>query len=672
MDNNNQNFNINNINNNNQYNNNFINNNIYQQLLNKLNNNKNNNNNPVNNNYINNNNPGNNNEENQNDEEEEEYEEESNIKKIEEKNFSQQVDFLYHPNNPDDQSSIKNILIKQYKKQKKIIPNNTSSKKSSTKKNIKKPKTKNNFMNDNDKKGVVPYSNKNKGLFDPYLTQKELDYESKINKQREERQKKIAEYEKNKSKKKLQDDINKKIINYAQPKGKPLIKAKNYAKKKIKKNQEDLIKHFVKIPKPTIQKKVAENYGFNPRKYEIIINSLLNEINDIKNERKKENEMFKKQIQLYANDNVDKYNNYYEFIYKNQKLNYENTKIKNPKKDKINKPTRGQAINNLMIKYFDKDNSKFNNKADIDIINGIDKNKKDNLNNNNFNNNNNNIKKNIQKKNNKNNLPINNQSNINEINFDNIDKLLSAENLSFQDKINILTEINKNVDNYYNNMPIIVDQVKTSLNKLYEKEIDNNNFRKEANKIPFIAMASKAAYQLIQSNNDKIIDDIIDEMLYECTYDLNMINKTKKNILKKQQLINELDNVKNNINNIKKNEEDILAQSNLYKLKKKEELKIKCNDIDNNNKNKKCFNIIKFKAHIDDNFISERDKYKNEFKNYMIFKGSFYHNDIFNIYDEYIEEEAQNLLNILVDYYLDDIHKFAGIETNNEINNIEK
>ena len=39
--------------------------------------------------------------------------------------------------------------------------------------------------------------NKNKGLFDPYLTQKELDYESNIKKQREERQKKIAEYEKN-------------------------------------------------------------------------------------------------------------------------------------------------------------------------------------------------------------------------------------------------------------------------------------------------------------------------------------------------------------------------------------------------------------------------------------------------------------------------------------------
>ena len=36
---------------------------------------------------------------------------------------------------------------------------------------------------------------------------------------------------------------------------KPLIKAKNFEKKKVKKNQEDLIKHFVQVPKPKIQKK---------------------------------------------------------------------------------------------------------------------------------------------------------------------------------------------------------------------------------------------------------------------------------------------------------------------------------------------------------------------------------------------------------------------------------
>ena len=67
--------------------------NIYQEILNKLNNSKTNNNNDNN--------------------------DDSNTKKSE-KNFSQQVDFLYHKNNPEGQSSIKNIIIKQYKKQTKL------------------------------------------------------------------------------------------------------------------------------------------------------------------------------------------------------------------------------------------------------------------------------------------------------------------------------------------------------------------------------------------------------------------------------------------------------------------------------------------------------------------------------------------------------------------------
>ena len=134
--------------------------NIYQEILNKLNNSKTN----FNNDSV-----------------------EDNKK--EEKNFSQQVDFLYHKNNPEGQSSIKNIIIKQYKKH-----NNNEDKKENKKKKNKSLSP----------KRLIPYANKNKGLFDPYLSQKELDYESNIEKQRAERQKKIDEYEKNINKKKIE------------------------------------------------------------------------------------------------------------------------------------------------------------------------------------------------------------------------------------------------------------------------------------------------------------------------------------------------------------------------------------------------------------------------------------------------------------------------------------
>ena len=641
----------------NNKNSNEDNSNIYQMLINKLNQNQNKNSNNI---QINNNNEQN--------EEEYEYEEESMKEPVEEKNFSQQVDFLYHPQDPEGQSSIKNILIKQYKKHKKLIPEKDFQK---NKKNTKKIGSKN--------RDIIPFKNKNKGLFDPYLTQKELDYESNIKKQREERQKKIDEYEKNirkKSRKKLEKDLNKKIINFAGPKGKPLIKAKNFANKKVKKDDEDLVKHFLNIPKPHIKPKIAKDLGFNPEKYDVIINSLLKEINNIKIERKKENEMFKKQIQLYANDNVDKYNNYYEFIYKTQKLNYDNTRMNQPKNiyNKI-KPTRGQAINNLMKKYFDdgEPKNKLKKISDINIINGINpetdtsikyKNKdKDKSGNENKVKTNNYVKASPTKKNDKKDLKGLIDNNIN---FENLDKLLSAENLTFQDKINILTELNKELDNYSEKIPIIIEQVKNSLDQIYEDEnkAGGNNFRKEANKIPFVAMASRAAYHIIQSNYDEIIEKMIDELLFDCANDLNIIHHRKEQQIKKQDLIANFQLLQDNIENMKKNEETIRERSNGLV-------------INNNNQNIKDLNAIrkkiiitKFRAQLDNDLINRNNNYRKDFKDYMIFKGSFYKDNIFDIYDEYIEEEGENILNKAIDKYINDLHKFGCKLAINEINNI--
>jgi len=647
-------------NNNNNNANNEDNSNIYQILINKLNQNQNNN--QINNNAIN----------DQNEEEEYEYEEESMKEPIEEKNFSQQVDFLYHPHDPEDQSSIKNILIKQYKKHKKLLPEKDIQK---NKKSTKKVGLKNLVTKSRD---IIPFKNKNKGLFDPYLTQKELDYESNIKKQREERQRKIDEYEKNirkKSRKKLEKDLNKKIVNYTGPKGKPLIKAKNYANKKVKKDEEDLIKHFVNIPKPHIKTKMAMNLGFDPKKYDVIINSLLKEISSIKAERKKENEMFKKQIQHYANDNVDKYNNYYEFIYKTQKLNYDNTRMNQPKNIyNKNKPTRGQAINNLMKKYFDDDEpkNKLKNISDINIINGINPESDTNIKNKSRKENkiktNNYIKSSPTKKNDKKDLKgfINS-----DINFENIDKLLSADNLTFQDKINILTELNKELDNYSEKMPIIIQQVKNSLDQIYEEEdkAGGSNFRKEANKIPYVAMASRVAYHIIQSNYDEIIEKMLDELLFDCANDFNFIKLRKEQEMKKQDLINNFQLLHDNIEHIKNNEEKILERSNglVNNINNKSK-----NNIKDLNDNRKKIIITKFRAQLDNNLINRNNNYRKEFRDYMVFKGSFYNENIFDIYDEYIEEEGENILNKAIDKFINDLHKFGGDLAKNEIKKIEE
>ena len=55
----------------------------------------------------------------------------------------------------------------------------------------------------------------------------------------------------------------------------------------------------------------------------------------------------------------------------------------------------------------------------------------------------------------------------------------------------------------------------------------------------------------------------------------------------------------------------------------------------------------------------------------MIFKGSFYYNGIFDIYDQFVEEEADNIANKIIDNYIDELHRQAQRMANNEMNNIE-
>ena len=583
-------------------NNNFINDlnnkkeekeNIYQEILNKLNESETNNN------------------------------DNDTIKK-EEKNFSQQVDFLYHKNNPEGQSSIKNILIKQYKKHDKLPNENMTKKK---RKNIKSYSP---------KKKIIPYQNKNKGLFDPYLSQKELDYESNIEKQRAERQKKINEYEKNNRKKKLKKDINKKILNFERP---TIPSAKNKKilmnnKKNLKK--EELITHFMQGPKPKIKKNLANNFGFYPKKYDMIVNSLINEMN----QGKKENLIFEKKMKNYGKKNIDRYNNYYENVYKDQINNVQNNKIKS---NQSIKPTRAQIIKGLMQKYFGKENNKKNklneinkNDNDINIINNTKKSTKT---------------KQIENFKDKNNILFDIETNNEEINFDNIDKLLSSEKINFQDKINIISELNKNIDKYSNAMPLIINQVQNSLDKIYKNNKIDSNFRKEVDKVPYIAMASKTAYQLIQTNIDFIIEAIINELLLGCALDFNEIRQKKLYLIKRYEMVKEFDLAKNNLNDILGKEKNIYEEN----VKFIEDKKIEIDNINNNIKDNKII-IKKYKINIDEELIKSNDKYKNDFREYMQFKGSFYAENIFDIYDEYIEEEANSLLDKMVNQIIEKIN----------------
>ena len=573
--------------------------NIYQEILNKLNNSK---------ASINN-----------------DESDDSNTKKLE-KNFSQQVDFLYHKNNPEGQSSIKNIIIKQYKKQ--------------TKLEKEKKRKKNKSLSP---KKLIPYANKNKGLFDPYLSQKELDYESNIEKQRAERQKKIDEYEKNINKKKLKKNLDKKILNLSKQNIMQAKIKKNYAKDK---NKRELIQNIIQMPKPKIKKNYTKSFGFRPKKYDMIINSLMEQINQGEKNNKKVN--IENKIKNYAKNNIDQYNNYYEYIYKNN-INNVNEKRNEIMNNNTPKPTRAQIIKGLMQKYFGNNENNKQNTPNKNNINKKNQNKnkeiimKSNK------------KKTKDKKNSDDNILLNIETDIknnNEINFDNIDKLLASNKINFQDKINIISELNKNIDKYSQAMPLIINQVQNSLNEIYKNNKNDFNFRNEINKIPYLAMASKTAYQIIQTNNDNIIEKIIEELIYEFAFEIQNIKNKKEYLMKKQKLIDEFNITKNKIDDITQNEKNILDEN----LKLIEEKKNNEENIINKKEENKII-IKKYKANLDEDLIKRNAQYKNDFKEYMTFKGSFYADNIFNIYDEFIEEESNIILNKIVDNFIGQLNK---------------
>ena len=157
---------------------------------------------------------------------------------------------------------------------------------------------------------------------------------------------------------------------------------------------------------------------------------------------------------------------------------------------------------------------------------------------------------------------------------------------------------------------------------------------------------------------------MIDELLFDCANDLNIIHHRKEQQIKKQDLIANFQLLQDNIENMKKNEETIRERSNGLV-------------INNNNQNIKDLNAIrkkiiitKFRAQLDNDLINRNNNYRKDFRDYMVFKGSFYKDNIFDIYDEYIEEEGENILNKAIDKYINDLHKFGGKLAINEINNI--
>ena len=571
------------------------------------------------------------------DEEGEDEEESNNYNLVPTENFSQQVDFLFHPENPEWQTNETKKIIKIPKKSK-------SSSKINIKNNKSKSKIKNKSKNKNKKGNKI--IKKKKKIRPEFNLDTKIDLqpktesifygrnmdETRCEKQRKERAQKIAEYEENysrqkaiyKAKRKKEEDDLKNRYNYLKYKTSNYFYPDSDKQSEKGKIKDDFLKQFKNLSKIDYPQEDIRNYECNPQKYDGIIHALLNEISEIKYQRKKENDEFVNQIKRLQNDlddnknknkkKVDKkrpksgnklkikknsnknnvfniINNYYKpyksrpktgnklknknnISYKKKEIeneipvNNQYNSSKNTTKNNFYQNEKEKIIKNIQDLEIQKNikiNELMNQNNDINnnYINGNNnynfETYKKSFNENYYSNPNNNISKSASLNQNSNSLNVNNII-YNPVQY-NIIENLNPKVLNYQDKMQVLTELNNNIAKFSNGIPKLVNKVNDALNKIYGNT--DNPIKKAINNHPFVILASKSAFQMIKSNSDAIIEGIIDDLLLDCVFDLQDIENAQKERLNRDNLRVFLNEAMNNLNIISQNEKEILNNYNI-------------------------------------------------------------------------------------------------------------
>ena len=440
-------------------------------------------------------------------------------------------------------------------------------------------------------------------------------------------------------------------------------------------DQDDLILQLKNMPKPPISKELAKEIGFDPKKYEGMINNLLCQIHEVRKERLKEKYLFDEKLKTlqYNAPTKAKMNSIKNKLKKN---NTKNSKINlnRPKSNYKSIKSSGYGITPKKINIFStrprkktKDikniipvGQKVVNKKSKNILTNNKSNHSLNKINNNMNNinefytfknmeinNNNNSKvlkgekndiNNINKNLNNFNSIGNNLININENNYK---RNNNKPPLTYYDEI--MKEIekmqnqNKLIEERYQNISNevpqnkIINNEKTNISQDKNKKINNllkNNNNNQSNQSKY-----KIYEDVIKSNVQLISKDIIDDLLYELILDLKKIEDKRA---EKQRIEKE-----NKIKKILNLDED------KKKLKKKVGVK-----------NKNIQNQIKFIAEPNQELINKCNKSKNDFKKFMILKGSFFTNDIFKIYDDFVEEMSKSVIEQGLNFYIKQMEDF--------------
>ena len=485
-------------------------------------------------------------------------------------NFSQQVDFLHNSKNPEWQTM----------PEKKIIYNNINNYYINNKKTISNLK----------KSSSKPKTNKKNNLSFFYGTKGDSKYEKQIKL----REQKIEQYEEDfmrrkeiyKAKRQREDmELKKNYINQ-----KYKTSSDFYPKKNLDNGNNEFIEQLNNLKKINYPKADLRNYECNPQKYDIIIHSLLSEISQIKLQREKENKAFIEKIKKLEDYNPNKKRPKSSNKIKNGKYNgnrgsnsicknirkyfdKNNKKNKRPMtSNKYNIKTKKKIENEIPVSSFKNNSKKFNeikyyknNKYTIieelkqlEMKKGNKYNEIIELHNKNINNKINNINtNNINQIQNIQSIPPTQNIIFSSPQFVNITPSINTNILNFQDKAQILTELNNNIAKFTSGIPKLVNKVNEALNKIYANT--ENPIKKAINNHPFVIMASKATHKAIKNNIGNIVESIIDDLILELKNDLDDIDEKENKIY----FMNNLGIIQNKINEIKKDEIIVLNKYNI-------------------------------------------------------------------------------------------------------------
>ena len=402
-----------------------------------------------------------------------------------------------------------------------------------------------------------------------------------------------------------------------------------------------------------INKNIGKNDMVLSDKNKSIINNMNNEINMIRKERNKENNIIENKIKSLENyilngGNLDKIKirtndaiNIYSSNSKDKKRKKKTISINKNKNKSYKKPRNASAITT----------QNKNNKNSINIhrlisskINcknySLNKSKKKTQNIN--------ILKYLNKSNRKKNKKSKSKN-----------KNMNPSYLYYQKIINKINELNKEnnkIEKKYKNMPISPDLL-----------IEIVNSKNQNQNISMAPEDYKSNASKIKKNLKLISNKIIDDLLYDCIGELTYIEKQKTEKAAKERLKNKLNYTAINLEHLVEKENNMLSYyKNKYNWTKNIVNcdKMKAFDIN------EMYHLEKPKIIVkpNDDIIKKADEYRKFFMEYMVLKGSFYSDfNIFDIYDIFIEELSQKIMEEEINYSIKKSHFYVDKMCNDEI-----